>query len=196
MTRTAQITRKTKETDINLLLGLDGAGNTDVKTGIPFLDHMLTLLAVHGFFDLTLRATGDLEVDAHHTVEDVGICLGLAFKNALGDLGGIKRYGNATVPMEEALASVDLDICRRPFLAFQAQFPCEKIGAFDTELVEEFLRAFATNAGVTLHVRISYGKNCHHMAEAVFKALGKALDVASSLDTRLSDNCLSSKGTL
>ncbi len=195
MSRHAKISRATKETDIDLSLTIEGHGKASVKTGVGFLDHMLTLWAVHGFFDLDLRAAGDLDVDAHHTVEDVGICLGKALNQALGDFSGIRRYGSASVPMEEALAHVDLDICRRPYLVYSVNFLTSKIGNFDTELVEEFLRAFAVNSGITLHVEVPYGKNSHHMAEAVFKALGKAIDQATRLDTRLKGP-LSSKGEL
>lgn len=157
---------------------------------------MLVLWAVHGLFDLEIAATGDIEVDDHHTVEDVGICLGLAFRDATTDPKGIKRYGSAAIPMDEALVQVDLDISRRPFLVFDVQMPCKKIGTFDTELVEEFLRAFAMNAGITLHVRLLHGKNAHHICEAIFKAMGRALDQATSIDERRAEAIPSSKGTL
>ncbi|MDL1958507.1 MAG: imidazoleglycerol-phosphate dehydratase HisB [Deltaproteobacteria bacterium] len=195
MPRNAKISRTTKETDINLNLTIDGQGKASINTGIGFLDHMLTLWAVHGFFDLDIRATGDLEVDAHHTVEDIGICLGKALAQAIGDLSGIRRFGNASIPMEETLACVNLDICNRPFLVYKVGFLTSKIGNFDTELVEEFLRAMAVNSGMTLHVHVPYGKNGHHIAEAAFKALGKAIDQATQFDPRLKGP-LSSKGTL
>lgn len=195
MSRTANIRRTTRETDIDLRLDLDGKGRAAIQTGVGFLDHMLTLWTVHGFFDLTMKATGDLSVDAHHTVEDVGICLGMAVSEALGDLGRLRRYGNASVPMEETLARVDLDLCRRPYLVFKCEFPSPKVGDFDTELIEEFLRAFSVNSGMTLHIQVPYGKNSHHMAEAVFKALGRAMERAIRIDHRL-EGALSSKGTL
>ncbi|MCK4425614.1 MAG: imidazoleglycerol-phosphate dehydratase HisB [Deltaproteobacteria bacterium] len=195
MPRNAKISRTTKETDINLNLTIDGQGKASINTGIGFLDHMLTLWAVHGFFDLDIRATGDLEVDAHHTVEDIGICLGKALAQAIGDLSGIRRFGNASIPMEETLACVNLDICNRPFLVYKVGFLTSKIGNFDTELVEEFLRALVVNSGMTLHVHVPYGKNGHHIAEAAFKALGRAIDQATQFDPRLKGP-LSSKGTL
>lgn len=180
---------------MDLTLGIDGRGEASISTGVPFLDHMLTLWAVHGFFDLQIQARGDLEVDAHHTVEDVAICLGQALHKALGDLKGLRRYGQAMVPMEESLATVALDLCRRPHLVFDVQFPSAKTGNFDMELVEEFLRALAINSGMTLHVQVPYGNNSHHMAEAIFKALGRAVDQATRIDTRL-EGPLSSKGQL
>lgn len=195
MSRDAKISRTTKETDINLSLAIDGQGNASINTGVAFLDHMLTLWAVHGFFDLDIRATGDLEVDAHHTVEDIGICLGKALAQAIGDLSGIRRFGNTSIPMEETLACVSLDICNRPFLVYKVSFLTSKIGNFDTELVEEFLRAMVVNSGMTLHVQVPYGKNGHHIAESVFKALGRAIDQATRFDPRLKGP-LSSKGTL
>ncbi|MCD4755863.1 MAG: imidazoleglycerol-phosphate dehydratase HisB [Deltaproteobacteria bacterium] len=195
MSRNAKISRTTKETDINLSLNIDGQGKASINTGVAFLDHMLTLWTVHGFFDLDLEATGDLDVDAHHTVEDIGICLGKALAQALGDLSGIRRFGNASIPMEETLAYVSLDICNRPYLVYKVDFLTSKIGNFDTELVEEFLRAMVVNSGMTLHVQVPYGKNSHHIAEAVFKALGRAIDQATQFDPRLKGP-LSSKGTL
>jgi len=195
MSRKAKISRTTKETDINLSLNIDGQGKASINTGVAFLDHMLTLWTVHGFFDLDLNATGDLEVDAHHTVEDIGICLGKALAQTIGDLSGIKRFGNASIPMEETLACVNLDICNRPYLVYKVNFLTSKIGSFDTELVEEFLRAMVVNSGMTLHVQVPYGKNSHHIAEAVFKALGRAIDQATQFDPRLKGP-LSSKGTL
>ncbi|MGB9713223.1 MAG: imidazoleglycerol-phosphate dehydratase HisB [Dissulfurimicrobium sp.] len=194
MSRTSKIKRKTSETEISLGLVLDGSGKTSVKTGIGFFDHMLTLWAVHGFFDLDLAAKGDLDVDFHHTVEDIGICLGKAIADAIGDMKGIKRYGGASVPMDEALARVDVDVCGRPFLVFDAKLSTAKIGGFDAELIEEFLRAVAINSGITLHVHVPYGKNNHHIAEAIFKAFARALDKALQLEPRLCGRPLSSKG--
>ena len=195
MAREGEIKRTTEETDIDLSLKIDGQGRASIDTDIGFLDHMLTLWAVHGFFDLDLKARGDLDVGAHHTVEDVGICLGKALNQALGDLGGIRRYGSASIPMEDALAYVDLDICNRPYLVYKVRFLTAKIASFDTELVEEFLRAFAVNSGMTLHVQVPHGKNSHHIAEAIFKALGRAVDQATQFDPRL-EGPLSSKGKL
>jgi imidazoleglycerol-phosphate dehydratase len=195
MSRDAKINRTTKETDINLSLNIDGQGKASINTGVAFLDHMLTLWTVHGFFDLDISATGDLEVDAHHTVEDIGICLGKALTQAIRDLSGIRRFGNAAIPMEETLACVNLDICNRPHLVYKVGFLTSKIGNFDTELIEEFLRALVVNSGMTLHVQVPYGKNSHHIAEAVFKALGRAIDQATRFDSRLKGP-LSSKGTL
>ncbi len=196
MKRHAEIHRETKETNIKLELTIDGKGKTDIQTGIGFLDHMLTLFAAHGFFDLKIEAEGDLFVDAHHTVEDIGICLGLALSQALGQFKGITRYGFYLLPMEESLAQIALDLCKRPFLAFNANFPTEKIGTFDAELIEEFLRAFAFNGGITLHVQVIYGQNSHHMAEAIFKGLGRALDMATQFDPRLEGSTMSTKGVL
>ena len=193
--REGVITRRTKETSIELKLNLDGSGKATINTGVGFMDHMLTLWTVHGFFDLDLMAKGDLDVDSHHTVEDVGICLGRAIAQALDDYSGISRYGSARVPMEETVGQVDLDLCRRPYLVFSVPFTAPFIGRFETEMIEEFLRALAVNSGMTLHVNVPYGKNNHHMAEAVFKALGRALDQAVSQDTRVKGT-LSSKGTI
>ncbi|NDY41756.1 imidazoleglycerol-phosphate dehydratase HisB [Dissulfurirhabdus thermomarina] len=195
MDRTSTIQRTTAETDIRVALNVDGRGDASVATGLPFFDHMLTLWAVHGFFDLEVQARGDIEVDGHHTVEDVGICLGRAMREALGDFHGLRRFGHAVVPMEDALARATVDFCRRPYLRFRAKFPAPTVGGFDLELVEEFLRALAVNAGLTLHVEVPYGGNGHHMAEAVFKALGRAMDQGTGLDPRLKGP-LSSKGTL
>lgn len=190
--RKADITRKTKETVISASLNLDG-GEVKIKTGIGFLDHMLTALGVHGGFGLTLAAKGDLEVDGHHTAEDVGIVLGKAFCEALGDKGGIVRYGSAYIPMDEALGFCAVDISGRPFLVFNAEFVNEKIGELDTCLIEEFMRAFAFNAGITLHLRCEYGKNDHHKAEALFKALAYALKTATRPN---SGGVVSTKGVL
>ncbi len=190
--RIADITRKTKETVISASLNLDG-GEVKINTGIGFLDHMLTALGVHGGFGLTLEAKGDLEVDGHHTAEDVGIVLGKAFGEALGDKGGIVRYGSAFIPMDEALGFCAVDISGRPFLVFNAEFTNEKIGELDTCLIEEFMRAFAFNAGITLHLRCEYGKNDHHKAEALFKALAYALKAATRQN---SGEIVSTKGVL
>ena len=193
--RTVTVDRKTSETDIKLTLSLDGAGVPDIRTGIPFFDHMLTLFARHGLFDLTVAAQGDIEVDYHHTVEDVGITLGQALAKALGDKAGIRRYGYAYVPMDEALARVVVDCSGRPLLNYEAPRGIEAIGMFSFQLVEEFLRAVAVHAGLTLHVSILAGRDAHHMAEAVFKALGRALDVAVSRDERVK-GIPSTKGVL
>ncbi|SHI57079.1 imidazoleglycerol-phosphate dehydratase HisB [Propionispora hippei] len=195
MQRAATVSRKTLETDITVSVQLDGSGITDIATGIGFFDHMLTLWARHGLFDLTVRMQGDLYVDGHHSVEDAGIVLGQALLKALGDRAGIKRYGTVFVPMDEALAMVSLDISGRPYLVFEGEPPSVKIGEFDSELLEEFLRALAVHAGLTLHVRILYGKNAHHMVEAVFKALGRALDEATRKDERIV-GVMSTKGML
>jgi imidazoleglycerol-phosphate dehydratase len=193
--RVGEIKRKTKETDIRLRLKLDGLGNTSIRTGVSFMDHMLTLFGVHGFFDLDIDGTGDVEVDDHHTVEDLGICLGQAFKAALGDLSGICRYGYSVIPMDEAQAQVAVDISNRPYLYFAASLKDQKVGTFDTALAKEFLRALALHAGLTLHVKVEHGDNTHHVIEAVFKALGRALGQAVSPEPR-SKGPLSSKGSL
>lgn len=195
MIRIAEINRQTAETKITASLTIDGAGRSEIATGIGFLDHMLILFTKHGFFDLNLTAVGDLHIDGHHTVEDAGIVLGQVLLKALGDKSGIKRYGTAFVPMDEALVMVSLDISGRPFLAFDVEIPTERIGTFDSELVEEFLRAFVVHAGVTLHVRLLTGKNAHHIVEGVFKALGRALDEATSQDKRIV-GVMSTKGSL
>lgn len=182
--RRGQIDRTTKETKIHLELALDGQGQVELRSGVPFLDHMLTLFAVHGFFDLKLHADGDLEIDAHHTVEDIGICLGKALAEALGDRQGIRRYGHAVVPMDEACATVVLDLSNRPYLVYQVPPMTPGIGQFETELVPEFFRAFSQHAGVTLHIWAHYGSNTHHILEAVFKAWGCALDLATGRDER------------
>ena len=196
MARTVSLARKTSETDITLTLSLDGTGASDIATGIGFLDHMLTALARHGLFDLTLRATGDLHIDFHHTTEDVGIVLGRAVAQALGEKRGIRRFGHALVPMDEALAEVAIDISGRPFLAWDVSFEQPKIGEMDTELFEEFFRAFAFNALITLHVVRRAGQNAHHVAEACFKATARALRVAVELDPRVGDAIPSTKGAL
>ena len=194
MARSAEIKRATKETDIKIILALDGSGIANINTGIGFFDHMLTAFSVHGGFDLTVSCKGDLNVDGHHTVEDVGICLGKAFNEALGDKSGIMRYGSAYIPMDEALAFCSLDISARPFLVFNANFSGERIGDYDTCLTEEFMRAFAFNAGITLHLRDEYGKNDHHITEALFKSLAYALRQAVS--TNGNGAALSSKGVI
>ncbi len=195
MTREATITRKTRETDITLTLNIDGGGRADIRSGVGFLDHMLTLLAVHGFFDLSLQAAGDTEVDDHHTVEDIGICLGKALRDALGEGAAIRRYGAAAVPMDETLVRVTLDISNRPYLHYGVTITDQKVGTFDTALAEEFLRALALNGGLTLHVELAHGRNAHHIIEAIFKALGRALDQACTPESR-TRGPLSSKGVL
>jgi imidazoleglycerol-phosphate dehydratase len=182
--RTAAIQRTTKETSVTLSLNLDGQGQHDIQTGVPFFDHMLTHVAVHGLFDLTVHAAGDTGVDDHHTVEDVGIALGQALRQALGDHSGIRRYGDALVPMDEALALAAIDISGRGSLGFEAVFPGERIGSFATEMVEEFLHAVVREGHITIHVRVMAGSNSHHIAEALFKALGRALCEAVALDER------------
>jgi imidazoleglycerol-phosphate dehydratase len=195
MSRTAHVHRKTAETDIELELLLDGIGEARVATGIGFLDHMLALLAKHGALDLAVTATGDLDVDQHHTVEDVGICLGQAFREALGEKVGIRRYGHFTLPMEETLCTCALDLGGRAYFVFQADFPTCKIGDFDAELVADFWHAFATNALCNLHIMVHYGRNSHHIAEAIFKATARALRNAVEPDPRQS-GVPSTKGTL
>ncbi|NLD48888.1 MAG: imidazoleglycerol-phosphate dehydratase HisB [Clostridiaceae bacterium] len=195
MSRKTEINRKTNETDIFLSLDMDGTGKSSISTGVGFLDHMLNLFSRHGLFDLTVKAKGDLEVDAHHTVEDVGIVLGQAIKNSLGEKKSIKRYGSSFVPMDEALAMVALDLGGRPFLVFDAVLKCERLGNMETELVEEFFRAVSYNSGMNLHIKVHYGSNTHHIIEAVFKAFGRALDEASSLDGRI-EGVMSTKGTI
>ena len=192
--RHSEVKRKTKETDIALSFALDGTGKVQCASGVPFMDHMLTLFAVHGFFDLAIRASGDTEVDAHHTVEDLGICLGQALKKALSDFGGIRRYGFSALPMDETLVRVTLDCSNRPHLHYGVPFLEQKVGEFDTQLVKEFLRAFVLHGGLTLHVEMAHGENTHHILEAIFKALGRALDEATTLDPR-AQGPVSSKGT-
>jgi len=194
-TRKASLQRKTKETDIQLVLNLDGTGHSLIHTGVGFMDHMLTLFAVHGFFDLEIAAKGDVDVDDHHTVEDLGICLGMAFAQALGDKSGICRYGHAYVPMDETLARVCADFSNRPCLHYQVVVTEAKIGTFDTPLAKEFLRAFVLHAGLTLHVDLIHGENGHHILEAVFKALGRALAIAAGTNPKVIGQ-LSSKGVL
>ena len=191
--RTAEIKRTTRETDIFVSINLDGNGTADISTGIGFFDHMLTALSVHSGFDITVKTVGDLHVDSHHTVEDTGIVLGQAFKQAIGDMKGINRYGTAYIPMDEALGFACLDISNRPFLVFKADFSDDRVGNFDTCLTEEFFRAFAFNAGITLHVAEEYGKNDHHIIEAMFKACAHALKTAAAVN---GTQVLSTKGVL
>jgi imidazoleglycerol-phosphate dehydratase len=196
MNRTAKLSRNTKETQIRLSLNLDGRGASSIKTSVGFFDHMLDLLARHSLIDLTIEASGDLQVDAHHTVEDVGIVLGQALEKALGDKRGIHRYGWAIVPMDESLAQVALDLSGRPAFVFNVPFKGSTIGAFPVELIEEFFKALANSAKMNLHVIAPYGSNNHHLAEAVFKATAKALRQAVSLDPRAEDQIPSTKGIL
>ena len=193
--RRAEIERKTAETQISIKLNLDGEGTCDIATGIGFLDHMLTLLAKHSFMDLTVKAKGDLEVDSHHTVEDIGIVLGEALQEALGDKAGIHRYGNCFIPMDETLAQVCLDFSGRPFLVFGAEIPKIQLGNYDTEMTEEFFRALAVHCGLTLHIRVLYGSNVHHIIEAIFKAFARAVAEAAAVDPRVK-GVMSSKGVL
>lgn len=195
MKRTADISRKTNETEVRVKLDIDGSGKCEVDTDIGFFDHMLLLFARHGLFDASIKAKGDLHVDAHHTVEDIGIVLGQALKEALGDKKAIKRYGSAYVPMDEALAMVVLDLGGRPFLVFDAQFTADRVGEMDTELVEEFFRALVFNAGMNLHIKVPYGSNNHHIVEAIFKAFGRALDGATGIDKRI-EGVMSTKGVI
>jgi len=194
--RKASVKRTTKETDIEVAVDLDGKGTSNVATGIGFFDHMLDLLARHSRIDITVKAKGDLHIDHHHTTEDVGIALGQAVKKALGDMKGLTRYADVHVPMDEALARVAIDVSGRPFLVFKAKFGRDKVGAFDTELVQEWFQAFAMNAGITLHVEVLYGSNDHHIAEACFKGLARALRAAFAIDPRAAGEVPSTKGTL
>jgi imidazoleglycerol-phosphate dehydratase len=194
--RQAKVKRETGETSIALSINLDGTGKADINTGIGFLDHMLTLLSRHSLIDMTIAAKGDLHVDFHHTAEDVGIALGQAFKEALGDKKGITRYADCLMPMDETLTRVALDISGRPFLVFKSTFPTPKVGDFDTELVREWFQAFAINAGLTLHVETLYGDNSHHIAESCYKGLARVLRHAVSVDSRAKDMVPSTKGTL
>lgn len=195
MERISQVKRKTTETDITLKINIDGSGKYSIKTPVPFLTHMLELFSKHGLFDLEIIASGDVEIDFHHTVEDIGICLGEAFNKALGKKEKIKRYGEAKVPMDEALAQITLDISGRPHLTCNIPQIEDKVGQFDTELVEEFFQAFVNNSGMTLHINLISGKNSHHIIEAVFKAFARALDAATLLDPRVS-GIPSTKGAL
>ncbi len=193
--RKAHVNRKTKETDIKLTLHLDGGGQTQLDTGIGFFDHMLDGFARHGFFDLTVNITGDLIVDGHHTVEDCGIVLGNAIRRAVGDKRGLRRYGSCILPMDETLVLCAIDLSGRPYFAFEGEFPTERVGYLDTELVREFFYAVSYSAGMNLHMKILSGKNSHHMIEGLFKAFGRALDEATQLDGRITD-VLSTKGSL
>jgi imidazoleglycerol-phosphate dehydratase len=194
--RTGAVKRKTKETDVEVKVDLDGQGRADVSTGIGFLDHMLDLLARHSRMDITVKAKGDLHVDHHHTTEDVGIALGQSVKQALGEMKGITRYADVHMPMDEALTRVSMDISGRPFLVFKSEFVRDKVGTFDTELVQEWFQAFAMNAGVTLHVSTLYGTNDHHIAESCFKGLARALRIAVTIDPRAAGEVPSTKGSL
>lgn len=193
--RTAKLERKTKETDLEIIFNLDGKGECDVDTGIGFFDHMLELFSRHGNLDLNLKCKGDLNVDNHHTVEDVGIILGSAIKSAFGDKKQITRYSNVFLPMDEALVQVVIDVSGRSFLRFDCDVPVERVGEFETEMLEEFFYALAINAGITLHINLEYGKNAHHIIEAVFKGFGRALKLAATIDESI-DGVLSTKGVL
>lgn len=193
--RSASVSRRTNETDIKLSFSVDGSGQSNLRTDVPFLDHMLDLFTKHGHFDLTVEAHGDIEIDDHHTVEDIGICLGQCLREALGDKRGIKRYASVFVPMDEALAQVVIDCSNRPHFEYRAEYPSGRVGSFDVELVHEFLWKLALEARITLHVIVHYGQNTHHMIEAVFKALGRAIDEATSIDPRVS-GVPSTKGVL
>ena len=194
--RSAAIKRKTGETDIAVSVALDGTGEAKISSGVGFLDHMLTLLARHALFDISVDCKGDLEIDQHHSVEDIGITLGQAFKQALGDKRGITRYAHSYLPMDETLSRVAVDVSGRPFLVFKTEFAREKIGGFDTELVREWFQAFTINAGITLHVETLYGQNAHHIAESCFKGLGRALRSAVAIDPREEGRVPSTKGSL
>ncbi|MBZ6077044.1 imidazoleglycerol-phosphate dehydratase HisB [Microvirga puerhi] len=194
--RAASVSRRTAETDVALSIALDGTGKAEIATGVGFLDHMLELFARHALVDLTVKVTGDLHVDQHHTTEDTGIALGQALVQALGDKKGISRYADIHLPMDETLTRVALDISGRPFLVFRTTFPTEKIGGFDTELVREFFQAFAVNAGLTLHIETLYGANSHHIAESCFKGVARTLRHAVSVDPREQGRIPSTKGTL
>jgi imidazoleglycerol-phosphate dehydratase len=193
--RSTKVTRKTKETDITLAFAIDGSGQSKIDTGVPFLNHMLELLAKHGLFDLTVAARGDVHVDDHHTVEDVGLVLGQALRESLGDKAGIRRFGEATVPLDEALVQIVVDLSGRPFLVYDVKIRQSKIGNFDVELIHDFLLALVNQAGMNLHVRMLSGRNPHHIVEATFKGLARALDLATQRDPRVR-GVLSTKGTL
>ncbi len=196
MKRKATVERKTKETDIKIKLNLDGKGITELNSGIPFLDHMLSLVAVHGFMDIQIVARGDTEIDYHHTIEDLGICLGMAINQALGEKKGIVRYGQATVPMDEALSRVVIDISNRPILVYRVSLVESKTGKFDVNLVKEFFRALVNYSGITMHIDLISGDDAHHIAESIFKAFGRALDQAVSIEKRLEGAAPSTKGLL
>lgn len=194
--RAATIERKTRETEIFVAINLDGAGEYDIETGIGFFDHMLEAFSKHSLIDLKIRAEGDLHIDMHHTVEDVGIVMGQAVAKALGDLSGITRYANAYIPMDETLSRVAIDICNRAYLVWRVEFPTEKIGEMDTQLFKEWFHAFAMNAGICVHVENLYGENSHHIIESCFKALARAMRVGVGIDGRLGDEAASTKGVL
>ena len=196
MARTAEIKRTTGETDISIKIDIDGQGKSDIDTGIGFFDHMLTALSKHSGMDLDIKCKGDLYVDAHHSIEDVGIALGQAFAQAMGDKKGIVRYGSARCPLDEALGDAVIDISGRPFIVFNCEFTADKCGEMDTQLFEEFFRSFAFNAGITLHISSPYGVNDHHKAEAMFKSLARAIRQAAAIDTRFKDQVISTKGVL
>lgn len=195
MARSTTVERKTKETDISIILNLDGTGKSEIDTGIGFFDHMLEGFAKHGFFDLKVKVKGDLKVDGHHTVEDTGIVLGQAIKEAIGDKKGMKRYGSFMLPMDDALALCAIDLCGRPYFDYRCEYTVERIGELDTELIREFFYAVSYSAGMNLHIQMLAGVNNHHMAEATFKAFAKALDEATTKDSRIAD-VLSTKGSL
>jgi imidazoleglycerol-phosphate dehydratase len=194
--RIASLTRNTKETQITMELAIDGAGVSEIETGIPFLDHMLTLFARHGFFDLKLKASGDIDVDYHHTVEDTGIVLGQVLKQALGEKRGIRRYGSFLLPMDESLARVALDLSNRPAFVYKVDYKDAMVRDFSIGLVKEFFQAFANEAGCNLHINLEYGEEPHHIAEAIFKGFARALDIATTIDPRLGDAIPSTKGSL
>lgn len=193
--RSAEVVRKTAETKVEMQLNIDGNGNSSIDTGVGFFNHMLTLMTKHGFMDLAVKCDGDSDVDDHHSVEDVGIVLGQAFLQALGDKAGIRRYASVFTPMDESLSQVSIDISGRPFLYFDVEIPTEKVGTFDTELVEEFFRAFVNQSGVTLHIQLLHGKNSHHIIESIFKGFGRVLDEATAIDERIK-GVRSTKGML
>ena len=195
MGREGRVERRTAETEVSLRLLVDGKGEARISTGIPFMDHMLTLFSKHGFFDIDLEAKGDLAVDFHHTVDDIGISLGRAFKEALGDFNKIRRYGSATIPMDEVLVTVAIDLSNRPYLIYNVPKVQERVGGFDWELLPGFFKGFADHLGCTLHINLHYGTNAHHIAEAIFKAFSKALDSATTIEPRL-EGVLSTKGVL
>jgi len=195
MKRSAKVVRKTSETDITISLGLDGSGENSISTTIPFIDHMLSLMARHGLFDLKIKAKGDTDIDCHHTVEDIGICLGEAFKKALGDMKGISRYGSQNLPMDETLVSAAVDISGRPYLVYNVKFPRKGLRDFDISLFKEFFQAFSSTSRITLHINLVYGNNAHHICEAVFKAFGRSLRQAVSIDPRIR-GVLSTKGKI
>lgn len=196
MKRTATVERKTRETDIRLRLSIDGSGTSDIDTGIPFMDHMLRLMTAHGFMDLEIKARGDTEIDDHHTVEDLGICLGMAVQQALKGKEGIKRYGSAVIPMDEALARVAIDVSNRPFFRYRVPLNNGRAGNFDVNLLREFFRALTVHAGLTLHIDLIEGEEPHHSAESIFKAFGRALDQATLPEERLDGRPPSTKGSL